>query len=477
MPVILALRFPWRRYHATPWGRYVNEGAVELPPSPWRLLRALYSVWRLRAPELDADLVHGLLGKLAVPPSYVLPPYRLSHTRHYYPDSKHRSGKPSTDKALDAFAVLDGDATIYAIWPVEPSAEESDALARLAKSIPYLGRADSRCDAELLGELPVSVRGRAEAVPLGLDAELPADMLRTDLLSPALPLDVAALTRRPVDVRAAKLVYPPGSRLVPYAVPAPVRAARRERPRRPAERKVTAVRLAFTGPVLPPLTETVPLADAVRYACIQAVTRRRSGPGTSVLAGKHADGSPLRDHRHAHFLPLDIDHDRRIDEILIWAPDGIPPEELAALDALSGWTIGVPEGVPGPRGLGVRIVAFGGDEVIPGQWTAPSRRWRSLTPFVPSRHRKPRQTVLDFLDMEIRRELSYRSMEAALTSVRERPGGQWPLFIRHRWRKGTRADGRVGHGLELEFTESVSGPLAIGHLSHFGLGLFVPAGD
>lgn len=37
----LKLRFPGGRYHATPWGHHVNEGLIEWPPSPWRLLRAL----------------------------------------------------------------------------------------------------------------------------------------------------------------------------------------------------------------------------------------------------------------------------------------------------------------------------------------------------------------------------------------------------------------------------------------------------
>ena len=51
VPTTLVLTFPWRRYHATPWCRHVNEGVVE--PSPWRLLRALHARWRIRAPELD----------------------------------------------------------------------------------------------------------------------------------------------------------------------------------------------------------------------------------------------------------------------------------------------------------------------------------------------------------------------------------------------------------------------------------------
>lgn len=39
MPTV-KLRFPGGRYHATPWGHHVNEGRIEWPPSPWRLLRA-----------------------------------------------------------------------------------------------------------------------------------------------------------------------------------------------------------------------------------------------------------------------------------------------------------------------------------------------------------------------------------------------------------------------------------------------------
>jgi CRISPR-associated protein Csb2 len=48
----LAIRFPAGRFHATPWGRHVNEGAAEWPPSPWRLLRALVATWKRK---LDAD--------------------------------------------------------------------------------------------------------------------------------------------------------------------------------------------------------------------------------------------------------------------------------------------------------------------------------------------------------------------------------------------------------------------------------------
>ena len=149
--ITLALHFPWKRYHATPWGHFVNEGAVELPPSPWRILRALYATWKERCPDLDADQVHQVLVRLSSPPTYRIPPHHLSHSRHYFPDSTHRSGSSAgTDLALDAFAVLGGDATIYVQWPGDLASDQAKALAQLAESLPYLGRADSIVEARLL---------------------------------------------------------------------------------------------------------------------------------------------------------------------------------------------------------------------------------------------------------------------------------------------------------------------------------------
>ncbi|MFZ2345189.1 MAG: type I-U CRISPR-associated protein Csb2, partial [Candidatus Microthrix parvicella] len=58
MSLNVQVSFPLGRYHATPWDRHVNEGAVEWPPSPWRMVRALIAVWHDRCPELDqADVV------------------------------------------------------------------------------------------------------------------------------------------------------------------------------------------------------------------------------------------------------------------------------------------------------------------------------------------------------------------------------------------------------------------------------------
>lgn len=101
----IALRFPGGRYHATPWGNHVNEGDVEWPPIPWRILRALLATgftrlgWR-SVPETAQSLISSLAGVL---PSFRLPSGTVAHTRHYMPTMW------TTTKVIDAFIRLDPD--------------------------------------------------------------------------------------------------------------------------------------------------------------------------------------------------------------------------------------------------------------------------------------------------------------------------------------------------------------------------------
>ncbi len=486
MPVV-AVRFPWRRYHATPWGHYVNEGRVEIPPSPWRILRALYAVWQQRRPALPEDDVHGLLTQLAAPPVYLLPPYTIGHTRHYVPDSQHRSGKISSDKLVDAFALLGGDATIHVQWHATLTAGEEKALQELTRSLPYLGRADSLCAADTVPELPPPSDRRAMAVPLDLVADhvagnLPPQTTQAQLLAPALPLRVDTLLARPIDVRAGKLVYPPGTRKVAYAVPCPAssepvagnRTAPRRRPAAGQSTPVTVVRLSVGGSVRPPLTQVVPLADALRAACVKRLTHQRGLLAASMLAGRGADGEPLAaNHQHAHYLPLDLDGDRRIDDVLIWAPGGLAPDELAAIDwQVTHRPIGVPEGMPGPKNLQLRVAAFGGADVLPQGLTGPATRWKTVTPFAPPRHRHRAHGDLDgYIQAEIRRELRTRGFGQP-ARIHTGLSGDWPLFTRHRWTRSHRTAALPAYGAEIEFAEPVTGPIILGALSHFGLGLF-----
>jgi CRISPR-associated protein Csb2 len=99
---VLAFRFPAGRYHATPWGRNVNEADVAWPPEPWRILRALIAVWWRKGnrDRWSEDQLASLIDTLAEQ----LPVYRLpngavhAHTRHYMP------APVKTTLVFDAFA-------------------------------------------------------------------------------------------------------------------------------------------------------------------------------------------------------------------------------------------------------------------------------------------------------------------------------------------------------------------------------------
>jgi len=168
MPTLF-LRFPARRYHATPWGHHVNEGLIEWPPSPWRLLRALLSVgftsglWNGSDPPVEARF---LIEKLAAElPSYRLPCSAGAHSRHFMPlatlkapgakvDTSFalahqvtgspivRGYKEDTMLVFDTWAQVD-DGELAVSWDVELSDTETKLLAQLAERLGYLGRSES----------------------------------------------------------------------------------------------------------------------------------------------------------------------------------------------------------------------------------------------------------------------------------------------------------------------------------------------
>lgn len=112
--VAIELRFTAGRFHATPWGRHVNEGAAEWPPSPWRLLRALVAVWHRKRPDIPRETVNGLLNALAAgPPVFSLPPATMGHTRHFL--RRYKPGE--SDMVFDAFVCLDPDRPVVFLWP------------------------------------------------------------------------------------------------------------------------------------------------------------------------------------------------------------------------------------------------------------------------------------------------------------------------------------------------------------------------
>ena len=140
-------RFPGGRFHATPWDHHVNEGLVEWPPSPWRLLRAFLATWHRKAREIDESLLREIVETLSTTlPHYTSPAGSLGHSRHYMPPFKG-----NTTKIFDSFVKLEPVVDLGVQWPgIVLSDAARGALKLLADRTGYLGRAESWVDLRLV---------------------------------------------------------------------------------------------------------------------------------------------------------------------------------------------------------------------------------------------------------------------------------------------------------------------------------------
>jgi CRISPR-associated protein Csb2 len=464
MTTTVALRLPWGRYHATPWDKSANEAAVEWPPSPWRLLRAFYATWKTRCPDLADSDVLPLLEAISVPPRYSLPEFTISHSRHYLPGVSHFEGrKNDTAKTIDAFVVTARDAEILVEWPVDLSAAASNVLARLAGEMSYLGRADAIVEARSVSE-PSSL-DRVWLSPSGANDEGAGETTR--VLAPELPLDVVALTRSPHQVRTDRRLQPQSTRWLTYLKPQP---APHLAAKRPAVARPTAVRFAVTGRPLPPRYATVALGDVARRTVMSAFggdDRARS----TTLAGKSEVGVPLGGvHEHAHYLSISTGG-RAVDSFVIWAPAGFDDDELLAVARKMEFYISKDHdytgGVSGRR-LGVE--AFGDVCQVAPELTGSSTTWVSHTPYAPTRHWKG--TLDEQLFADVSRELEVRNKPAPIAVTAH--SGDWLKYRRYRLKEGIN-DARRAFGVTITFAEPEPGPLCLGQLSHYGLGLFLPS--
>jgi CRISPR-associated protein Csb2 len=497
---VLCLRFefPFGRYHATPWGHHVNEGLIEWPPSPWRIIRALLATGYTRlgwddVPSEARALVDALAGTL---PTYRLPPATSGHSRHYMPIKGLKHGVQKTSLVIDAFVRPDG--ALDVIWDVEIDARQRELLAGLLDRLGYLGRAESRVKARLVSP---------DAVSAGCEVSLRRQNLDDEpvrLLAPLPPRDYEAWRREhsdaPPNLLAALHIdtttlerkswnAPPGSREVVYWRAATALSP----PRSPSRVEQGGVVLADTAlfalstdrkrDVLPLMERALPTMALFRRALLSRL--REDCRSCPELTGKDNQGRPLEDgHRHAHFIPLCLEarNSGRIDHVLVYAPMGFGSTAERALRRLRRtWTKGADEVAVTFVGMGRRsdFAVIGGDQVPE---LASSETWVSRTPFVPPRFLKPRGK--DSLEGQVRAELRSRSLPDLLIPPRvahptdATPDGSRARRFRHfvRTRRDPEGPGPppgLFH-LTLTFASPVRGPLCLGWGSHFGLGLFVP---
>lgn len=525
MPTV-RLRFPGGRYHATPWGHHVNEGLIEWPPSPWRLLRALlasgfaHQEWS-HIPPIACRLVENLACAL---PSYRLPAASVAHSRHFMPIGTLGKGREKTTLVFDTWANV-GDGEVVVRWPCELDAPEWNVLAELVAMLGYLGRSESWVEAELIGdtsdqwdavpcaegevrgpgweqvslmaalssETYAAWRGRQEEIalapyPLPVGKKPVTQKLSRDrekAIAPYPPDLLSCLTKDTAWWKDHGWSQPPGStRVLYWRRSDALQVGVPEATQSPSVQPVTTMLLAITTAsgnrsALPPVTRTLPQAELFHRAVVG-----RLGGGVQVncpeLTGKDELNRPLQcGHSHAHVIPLDLDQDGRLDHVLIHAVMGLRGAAQLAIRSLRHtWMKG------GAGELQLAVAASGALELLRGlpppvdaaitEVIGPaggSMEWESVTPFIAPKtidRRRNRSVVA-----QVNAELRSRSLpEAVDVEIDSELTKTFRHYVRRRRRECIQPKNDIGLGLRLRLPAPVQGPLLLGYASHYGLGLF-----
>jgi len=510
----------------------VNEGLIEWPPSPWRLVRALVACGFSSQRWTDIPpLARSLIDKLAsVLPLYKLPEITAAHTRHFMPVGTVDKGREKTTLVWDTFANV-GNGELFIHWPCELNSDETVLLANLARDLNYLGRGESWVQAQIVPDASISIH-EFNAVPhhdgeiqdrryeqISLMAAIPADSYQSwqrekareavahldlpgakksptakqkekldaekrRLVDPYPPDLIACLTKDTSWWKGHRWSQPPGSQRVLYWRPnQSIEVTAPRKPLRQPPRPVEMMLLALTTPsggksALPSITRTLPQGELFHRA---VVARAANGDQAHCpeLTGQDQQHKPLRDHhRHAHIVTLDLNGDGHLDHVLVYAQMRLGEAAQRAIRTLRRtWT-------KGGTDIQLAVVASGDLESLPqlrGGLGISARRllgrpqgshiWESVTPFVLPRFLKPRGK--NTIDGQISAELASRRlppMENVRIDINLTRGLRH--FVRCRGHGGVPPPMDSGYGLCLSLSEPVCGPLTLGYGSHFGLGLF-----
>lgn len=522
----LVLRFPGGRYHATPGGHHVNEGVVEWPPSPWRLVRALIACgyttqhWQ-EVPPQGRRLVEALSGAL---PEYRLPRAALGHSRHYMPIGELDKGREKPTLVLDTFADVGGEA-LWVRWPARLDEEAQNLFDTLASHQGYLGRSESWVLGESISDsVPLLELGRAfphsdstrpgrgheqilltapcdpRAYETWRQAEvgraiqelgLPSGRKLTktqeskvERVQGTYPVDLIDCLQRDTSWwKARKWSQAPGTRSVLYwRESGALEVGPPSAPRVTRERRVEMMLLALTTPsgstsALPIAARTLPQADLLHKALISKLGF--DGELCPELVGRGNSGEPLEGHAHSYVLPIDLDGDGHLDHFVVFARMGLGGRAQRAIRSLRKTYMkgGVGELRVAVAGVGTLsdLRAIGaGLGVAVERLLGPiqgATSWISATPFVPPRHLKKRGR--SSLVGQVEEELTVRGFPPAKVEVLEWTHETLPLrhFVRRRQR-GPKPPVDAGFAIRLRFDDRVVGPICLGYGSHFGLGRF-----
>lgn len=532
MTLTLEQSFPLGRYHATRWNQNPFEDRHgEWPPSPWRLLRALAARWFQYARETgdeDEDARNELLKKLAAhPPVFHLPvftwrgdpaPRQYQKTEVAWTDASAKAAaykKPKTTLVVDVFRAVSPNDRVIWIWDdVELSARLANLLRDLLKRILYFGRAETHCRFDI-GAMPTQGLPRCE---LSKSSKTDSPVL---VATPGDKLNLESLLASSDDKLFKGRQIPPGTEWHFARLPQcpTVMNPPRRKSHFPSDLQV--IQFAVGGRVFPEQAHWVRVIEKFRGCVLKNATRIVSGGNCSryrelpsnlrdklkLLSGKDGNGKPVQNHQHAYyFLTPDelgnptrlIVHSRTSFDATVDQPFEVESLLAASREPIF-WQSRDPD-------WSLRLVPLPFETPPPLSCSmneAKSTVWISATPFVPpNRHRfrengrlRAAETAIALLMKALSDTLFANGSSASVVGIQplDNDGNAlvtrsdqdpveftWvtiheTLFDRHRRLKDRTRRVRLGFRFRVEFSLPVSGPLLVGHSSHFGLGLFLPA--
>lgn len=504
MHVILKQTFPLGRYHANPWRAFAfDDPHGEWPPSPWRLLRAIlarsFQLSRERENAGD-DALRQMLVRVFCQSdiSWQLPAqsWRGPGLQQYQPSEFKKipaaAAKPgektyNTTKNKDNFWLIspENDALFWIVdgenWNRELLAHLDECLARMI----YFGRAESLTAIERLKESDDTIRPNCKLIEKRTSSSVP-------VLCPTADATFEQVACQTHADAVANSTTPPGAVWKYAERPARIRPAVKL-PTRKVLQPTQILQFAIGGRVFPPQRYWLRITEKFRGIALRQLAQQLTGKRDakfaglpseirarfSLLTGKSADDTALTKHQHTTFF-LIPDSQGKPSRLICWRKEPFADEEQAALLAAAAaplaWDFGsadwklrlVPLPIETPLPPGKNI--FGKSAV-----------WETLTPFVPPLHvfgRNGKPKAGCEIEAQVKSLLSDSKLPTANVTVLSPPDApaQWVKVHRpRRSRKEQTNDDKRAFSIRLQFADSVTGPITLGHSSHFGLGLFVPA--
>lgn len=454
-----------------------DPGEPEWPPSWMRIFSALVAV-----ADHDSDAERALLARLEGLPAPVIganplaawmdPEMGVRRSAWVPLNARADSGSASlvarkNDQRSWARFVPRAPEVVYG-WHGEPLAPDERALLdKMCRRVPYVGRSTSPVTMEVLEEWPEQLPSME---PRSADASEAANGGEVHIVRVPFPGSLNALR----DVHERKMRGEPGDpwtigKYVEYGVAAAA----------DGEEEVEAgpyrdlVVLGLEGPQRDG-RHAVEFSDLLRKAVMARMTREipavhGHGPRGTVQCAFLA--LPFVGHRHS---------DGHIVGLAIAVPE-LPQEDLVELSTAIGTVVG--SGL-GSRSLGqFQLRRFTGIELRraplalqPWRWRRESTAWVTVYPAVLDRYLKREDELEDVVRTSIRNS-GYPEPIAVRASLRPFSSvvpGALDLQPYETTRPGHRQGFRPYRHLIVRFARPVRGPVVIGSMRHYGLGLCLP---